>query len=270
MEWYTRITHSLIGNPARPRADGRGYATLTGQYEALLWTVQRMRWESLDHMDAPETAGYATRMVQLAEGGGSGVAWGGWGGRARAGARECRGRGAAGRGGRARGAGHREDGARGGGGLGSTELDFNYLFEDFDMSPAPWPAQETAEEPSQEPFDTRVHSSAPVDPSPASAPSISPAPGPAQETAEEPVHSSAPVDPSSVGIESSPEAHISATVVSHRRKHILNKPPRKGTQDDHGIKHVRIKRKKGDGDDGEGGRVRLRPKVILKAPTCGT
>ncbi|XP_059295659.1 uncharacterized protein LOC132048996 [Lycium ferocissimum] len=180
---------------------------------------------------------------------------------------------------------------------GGTELDFGYLFEDFDMSPALGPAQETAEEPSQEdsyqpsqePVDTQVLSSALVDPSPAPAPSTSPASGFAQETAEEPahepskepsrqpsqepidtqVHSSAPMDPSPVEIGSSTEAYISATVVSHR-KHILNKPPRKGTQDDHAIKHVRIKRKKGDGDDGEGGGVRLRPKVILKAPTCGT
>ncbi|XP_060210450.1 uncharacterized protein LOC132637371 [Lycium barbarum] len=123
-------------------------------------------------------------------------------------------------------------------------------------------------------------------PTPAPAPSTSPAPGPTHETTEEPaqepshqpfqepvhtqVHSSVPVDPSPTEIESSPEADdISATVVSHR-KHILNKALRKRRQDDHAIEHVHIKRKKGGGDDGEGGGVRLRPKVILKAPTCGT
>ncbi|XP_060190571.1 uncharacterized protein LOC132619797 [Lycium barbarum] len=171
---------------------------------------------------------------------------------------------------------------------GGTVLDFDFLFEEFDMSPTPGPTQATAEEPSQEPVNTQVHSSAPVDPSPAPAPSTSPTPRPTQESAEEPaheppkepsrhpsqepVHSYAFVNPSPVEIEPSLEAHISATVVSHRR-HVLNKPPRKETQDDHAIQHVHIKRKRGDGDDGEsggGGGVRLRPKVILKPPICET
>ncbi|XP_060217283.1 uncharacterized protein LOC132644697 [Lycium barbarum] len=171
-----------------------------------------------------------------------------------------------------------------------TVLDFNFLFEEFEMSPAPGPAQATVEEPSQdpsgqpsqEPVDTQVHSSAPVNSSPAPAPSTSPAPRPTQETVEElahepshqpsQVHSSAPVNPSPTLTESSPEDHSLATVVSHR-KHVLNKPPKKGTQDDHAIERAQIKRKRGDGDDGEsggGGGVCLRPKVILKPPTCGT
>ncbi|XP_059283905.1 uncharacterized protein LOC132037407 [Lycium ferocissimum] len=100
-------------------------------------------------MDAPETAGYAARMVQLAEGGMQQAqelgrvdepipevphqAAGGRGRARGAGGREGRGRGAGGRGGRAREAGHRGGGARGGRGL---------VDEPDDHTPVPAPAQQ--------------------------------------------------------------------------------------------------------------------------------
>ncbi|XP_059298123.1 uncharacterized protein LOC132050779 [Lycium ferocissimum] len=165
------------------------------------------------------------------------------------------------------------------------------MFEDFvfdtapSASPAPGAAQEPSHQASQEAVDTQVHSSTPVDPSPA--------PGLTQETVEEPaqepshqasqeavdtqVHSSASVDGSPDEIDEEPcyESAPPPTVISYR-KHVMNRGPgrkkgRKGSKDDHAIEHVQIKRRKGDGDDGGGGGVSLRPSQrTLKAPTCGT
>ncbi|XP_060194555.1 probable leucine-rich repeat receptor-like protein kinase At1g35710 isoform X2 [Lycium barbarum] len=121
------------------------------------------------------------------------------------------------------------------------DLDLDIIFDDYFLrptarptapsaSPAPRAAQEPSHMSSQEPVDTQVHSSAPVDPfplvqiGPSPPPAI--APGSAQETVEEPakdpsdqpsqeavdtqVHSSDPVV-QSPSIESSPEASNEAT-----------------------------------------------------------
>ncbi|XP_059281712.1 serine/threonine-protein phosphatase 7 long form homolog [Lycium ferocissimum] len=67
MEWYMRITRIIIGNPSRRRPDGLGYVALAGAYEALVRTVQTMRYESTARTESPETAEYAARMIELAE-----------------------------------------------------------------------------------------------------------------------------------------------------------------------------------------------------------
>ncbi|XP_060168833.1 uncharacterized protein LOC132599482 [Lycium barbarum] len=67
MEWYMQITRIIIGNPSRRRPDGLGYVALAGAYEALVRTVQTMRYESTARTESPETAEYAARMIELAE-----------------------------------------------------------------------------------------------------------------------------------------------------------------------------------------------------------
>ncbi|XP_059285847.1 uncharacterized protein LOC132039371 [Lycium ferocissimum] len=62
-----RITCIIIGNPARRRPDGLGYVALTEAYEALVRTAQTMRFESTARTEAPETAEYTTRMIELIE-----------------------------------------------------------------------------------------------------------------------------------------------------------------------------------------------------------
>ncbi|XP_059315649.1 early nodulin-like protein 1 [Lycium ferocissimum] len=165
MEWYTRITSSLIGNPARPRVDGRGYAALAGQ------STDRTKdaLGDLGPYRAPETTGYTVRMPPVHHPQGERPV------------RDLQG-----------GTDLFEDFDM------FTSQDVSAPARAPSTSPAPEPTQETAEEPaqepskepSQEPVDTQVHSSTSVDPSPARAPSTSRALGPtkepARETAEEP------------------------------------------------------------------------------------
>ncbi|XP_059305283.1 uncharacterized protein LOC132056898 [Lycium ferocissimum] len=67
MEWFMRITRIIIGNPSRRHPDSLGYVALAGAYEALVRTVQMMRYESTARTKAPETVEYAARMIELAE-----------------------------------------------------------------------------------------------------------------------------------------------------------------------------------------------------------
>ncbi|XP_060179840.1 uncharacterized protein LOC132609727 isoform X2 [Lycium barbarum] len=261
IEWYMRITRIIIGNPSRCRPDGLGYVALAGAFEALVRTVQTMRYESTARTKAPETAEYAARMIELAE---TGMRQAHDFERlhervpaAPPGAADGPGR---------RGVGGRRRGGRAGRGveapstleippssyqLATTDIPLtSHSRPSTSQTPlyAPGPTEETVEESAQEPFhqaSQEVHSSAPVDPSP-------------DEIDEEPCYEPAPPP----------------TVISHR-KHVMNWGPgrkkgRKGSKDDHAIEHVQIKRRKGDGDDGGGGGVSLRPSRTLKAPICGT
>ncbi|XP_060207281.1 uncharacterized protein LOC132635048 [Lycium barbarum] len=69
MTWCMHITHSLIANPSTPRPDGRGYASLSGAYEALLRMTLMIRHESIPRTESidPGIAAYAARIVQLTD-----------------------------------------------------------------------------------------------------------------------------------------------------------------------------------------------------------
>ncbi|XP_059301828.1 uncharacterized protein LOC132053740 [Lycium ferocissimum] len=69
MTWYMHITRSLIANPSTPRPDGRGYASLSGAYEALLRMTLMIRHESIPRTEStdPGIAAYAARIVQLTD-----------------------------------------------------------------------------------------------------------------------------------------------------------------------------------------------------------
>ncbi|XP_059315841.1 serine/threonine-protein phosphatase 7 long form homolog [Lycium ferocissimum] len=169
MEWYMRITHIIIGNPSRRRPDGLGYVALAGAYEALVRTVQTMRYESTTRTEAPETAEYVRRMIELAPGRRYGTDYVPWPSFPHPPVRDPQG----------------ERPVRDL--QGGLHLDFDdSMFEDFvfDTAPSASPALGAAQEPSYQ-ASQEVHSSTPVDPSP----------GPTQETVEEPAQEPSCHDP---------------------------------------------------------------------------
>ncbi|XP_059295484.1 serine/threonine-protein phosphatase 7 long form homolog [Lycium ferocissimum] len=69
MTWYMHITRSLVANPSTPRPDGRGYASLSGAYEALLRMTLMIRHESIPLTECtdPGIVAYAARIVHLTD-----------------------------------------------------------------------------------------------------------------------------------------------------------------------------------------------------------
>ncbi|XP_060191027.1 uncharacterized protein LOC132620381 [Lycium barbarum] len=69
MTWYMHITRSLIANPSTPRPDCRGYASLSGAYEALLRMTLMIHYESIPLTEStdPGIAAYAARIVHLTD-----------------------------------------------------------------------------------------------------------------------------------------------------------------------------------------------------------
>ncbi|XP_059318757.1 uncharacterized protein LOC132069420 isoform X2 [Lycium ferocissimum] len=99
------------------------------------------------------------------------------------------------------------------------------------------------------------------------------------ETTEAHVHPSAPevATPDEEEVEfpdlAQPEVLSVPAGLDPKKKHVLVKGARaRGRGDDHDLERPVIKRKKGDGDDGEGGgdSMSLRPRDTLRHTTCGT
>ncbi|XP_059315890.1 uncharacterized protein LOC132066648 [Lycium ferocissimum] len=69
MTWYMHITRSLIANPSTPCLDGRGYASLSRAYKALLRMTLMIRHESIPLTEStdPGIAAYAARIVHLTD-----------------------------------------------------------------------------------------------------------------------------------------------------------------------------------------------------------